>query len=134
MPKYTGEDLAVSIGGTPLTNVKSATVNETVETYEDSACGDEDTEYLGGIKDATFSVECWDDGSNFAALAPSKTAKAIVVYPEGNTAGKLSRSFNAIINNRSQGITHKAVTPLTAAGQISGGITDAAVSGGGGGE
>jgi len=125
MAKYTGVNMTADFASVTLVEIISLTINETSEVYESTAAADTAKEYLGGLEDATFSIECrMDDGDVvFDALAPGASG-ALNFYPEGNSSGKPKAAVaTAFVTNRTLGTTYNSVTPVTATLQCSGGVT-----------
>ena len=132
MAKYTGDDLGVTYNTTTLTAnlVRTVTLNESAEVHESTGASDDNKTYLGGNKDATVSIELWDDSTAttvWNVFAPG-TSSTLDVYPQGNTSGKPKRSMTAIVTGRSQGIDHNGVVPISVGLQVSGAITESTVS------
>ena len=111
------------------TFLDSAGLDKSLDTAEVSTFGDDDKEYIAGLKDATFSTEGkWDatiDGT-MAAIETEISANGVVAFeygPAGDTSGNVKYSGNAIMTayNISQNINGEIT--FSASYQVTGGVS-----------
>lgn len=97
-----GSNSYVSIDGDNVTGyLDTASVQKMVETAEVTAFGDDDKEFIAGLKDSTLNIGGhWDatqDG--FLADWDDGAVVACIVGPAGNTAGFVEYTFNALLTS-----------------------------------
>lgn len=129
MARYTGKDCDVTVGGNAVSAVKEVNVDEEAETFEAVAFGDTAASQDVGIVKNSGSIVVYDDpadSSGQGALTPGASV-SLVVYPEGNSTGKVSRTFTAIVSRRSQPVRREYVE-RTYQFVIDGAITDGTVA------
>lgn len=140
MAKYTGINLAMSVGGTmisPANELKSVEISSDMDTPESTGATDLDKTFHGVQRGHTATVEAWstDSGSSSgsagafylfkSALTAGSAGTAMIVYPSGSSAGKRTRAFSAFVSGLSEGVTYNDVTPISVTLQITGAVTDA---------
>jgi hypothetical protein len=79
----------------------SATLDKMVETAEVTAFGDDDKEYIPGLRDSTISGGGhWDaTGDGFVADWDDGAVVEVIVGPAGSASGMVSYTFNAILTS-----------------------------------
>lgn len=125
MAKYTGNALAVTVGGSDLTNLISCEVNESAATYDTTVVGESAETHLPGKTSAQCTINFLDDSgeASFDALLPGGSY-TIVVFPRGKTAGFQKRTFTATVTGRQRPVSHNAAVPVTVTMQVNGAITE----------
>ncbi|HEX9595748.1 MAG TPA: hypothetical protein VF982_02620 [Anaerolineales bacterium] len=132
--KYTGADLALSVGGTAVEQavLRSVTISESKDVHDATGGGGGAKEFLGGEQSGTVAIDLWssDDDADVRDLFDlgDDDGAAVVVYPKGNSSGQISISFSAIWTSVEEGVEKNSVVPLRVNGQISGAITRSTVS------
>ncbi len=128
MTKYTGKDLAVSIGGSVIaqTYMKSFTLTESRDVPDSTGGGGGPKENIGGERGASWSMELWNsdadaDIRDLISLARTTTV-AMIVYPKGVTSTETRKSFNAWENAITEGNEKNTVSPMTVGGTVNGAI------------
>ena len=131
--KYTGADLALSVGGSTVEQavVRSVSISESKDVHDATGGGGGPKEFIGGEQSGTVSVDLWSsdkdaDVRNLFDLTDDDGV-AVIVYPKGNSSGQISISFSAIWTGIEEGVEKNSVVPLRVNGQISGAITRATV-------
>jgi hypothetical protein len=131
--KYTGADLALSVGGSAVEQavVRSVSISESKDVHDTTGAGGGPKEFLGGEQSGTLSVDLWssDKDADVRDLfdLTDDDGVAVIVYPKGNSSGEISISFSAIWTGIEEGVEKNSVVPLRVNGQISGAITRATV-------
>ena len=127
--KYTGANLALTVGGTSVDQavIKSVTSNESKDVHDATGGGGGAKEFLGGEQSATVAIDLWSsdkdaDVRNLFDLSDDDGV-AVVVYPKGNSSGNISISFSAIWTSIEEGVEKNSVVPLRVNGQVTGAIT-----------
>ncbi len=108
MARKHGKTTFVSVGGTDLSPfINDSELNQTAEThdvtgYKDAAGTDMSKEYIGGLTDATFTMDgFYDDGATnpsevLRPLVEAAAAVAIIRRVEGTGSGLPEQTFNAV--------------------------------------
>lgn len=129
MAKYTGNDIAVTFGGTSISNITSVDIQESRGEYDGTAAGQSDAEYLAGKRNYTVTINFLDDSAEagFQAFDPTAAEATLVIYPQGNSTGKPSRTMTAFVTARNRPLNHDGLTNVTVQLRVNGAITDATV-------
>lgn len=102
---------------------------KTADTHESTTFGDSSKEYLGGLKDGTFSLSGKFDPAADACLDLGiGEIRAFEYYPEGNSSGKVKYTGNAIVTEYSGNSPVGDLNTASASLQVTGGITRSTVS------
>lgn len=99
-----GSNSYVSIDGDVVgVYLDQASLNKMIETAETTAFGDDDKEFIPGLRDSTLSISGhWDStGDGFVADWDDGAVVACIVGPQGNTATNVRYTFNALLTNYS---------------------------------
>lgn len=84
-----GNSATIDVGGTAIGEVRSFTVNESLDQAEDSAMGDTYATFKTGLNRANGSLEVWFDSTDAGQdLLVFGSEVTLNMYPEGNTSGK----------------------------------------------
>jgi hypothetical protein len=97
-----GSNSYVTIDGDDVSiYLDTASLNKMVETAETTAFGDDDKEFIPGLRDATLSIGGhWDATQDvFVADWDDGAVVECVVVPQGNTGGNVDYTFNAILTS-----------------------------------
>ena len=97
-----GSDSYVSIDADDVSvYLDTASLQKMVDTAETTAFGDDDKEFIAGLRDTTLNIGGhWDatqDG--FVADWDDGAVVSCIVGPAGSTTGLISYTFNALITN-----------------------------------
>ena len=89
MANHVGSDGVIQVGSNAIAEVKSYSINETMNVIEDTALSDTAKTYQSGSTEWDGSVDCyWDEtdtnGQQAMTIGSSITAK---FYPEGSSSG-----------------------------------------------
>jgi len=126
MTKYAGSDLAITFNSVNIgVHGASLDVDEEHPAPDVTSFGDDDGTYVGGgVTDRKATFDGFDDtaGTIFAGVAPG-TSSTLLWYPQGNSAGKPSRSVTAIVTKRSVGLKIRDKVALKVEFQLSGTLT-----------
>ena len=129
MAKVGGRNLSATIGGTAVPCPQSYSINESPRYLEYFCVGVDGDQRIYDGSNWTASVTYFPDNDDYAELAAWSevdTAVAILIYPDGATAGNTRISFNAfpaISNQGGQGSLNSITVNL----QVDGSVTFDAV-------
>lgn len=138
MATFTGRQGVIKIDNTAgtlvnLAEVRSFTVDHTMDTVEDTAMGDSARTYKRGLESATFTAEILyttqeTTGNQVSALALAQEAITVELYPSSDSvSGSGKISGEAIITGYSINSSFDDVVTATVNGTFSGDITFATV-------
>ncbi len=106
MARYLGKDCVVTVGGNVIQSVEAVNIDRQAETFKATGFGDEASSQGVGIVDGNGSIDVIDDPADTTGQGGLVVGAsvALVVMPEGNTPGAVSRTFTANISGESQPI------------------------------
>lgn len=123
----------ITVGATDLSAfITSSELGRTKDSHETTGYGVTAKTYIGGLEDATFSMEgIYDDGASdtprtvlMPMLAADAAATTIVRRPEGTGSGRAQESFSAILVDYTESNPVGDLVTFSAEFQVTGDITD----------
>lgn len=131
MATFTGRDGTILIdntGGTPtaLAEIRSFTLDHTMDVIEDTVMGDGSRTYKRGLEGSTFTAEVLYSNAEVAtiqALALGRDAVTVELYPSGQTTAHGKISGEALITGYSVSSSFDDMVTATVSGTFSGAIT-----------
>lgn len=101
MAIHHGNEGVVTVGGNVVANIRSFSLEETIDMVDASAMGGTSRLYKTGLQDWSAQIECfWDETDTNGQEAMTIGATVAVLFlPEGNTSGDVSATVSAIIEN-----------------------------------
>lgn len=128
MATFKGNDGVVLIGTDAMAEILSFSVDETVDTIEDTVMGDTAKSYKASYKDFTATVETYFDDTDTAQTACTVGSTVSVSFlMEGNTSGDHKLSGSAIVTGVSTGVSNDGINTATYTLQGTGGLTEGTV-------
>lgn len=99
MAIHHGNEGEVQVNSNTVANVKSFTLEETIDDVDASTMGSTNRLYKTGLKDWTASLECmWDEtDTNGQEAMTVGTTVTLNLYPEGSTTGDTFASMSGTI-------------------------------------
>jgi hypothetical protein len=78
-----------------------ASLQKMIDTAETTAFGDDDKEFIPGLRDSNLNISGHFDqtGDGFLADWDDGAVVSCIVGPQGNTAGQVRYTFNALLTN-----------------------------------
>ena len=125
MAVYTGRELVAILFGDTLTHVRSATINSTMDTIENTTAAATVKTYSTGTKDWSLSIELLHDSATElfdAEILPGSTGTADI-RPEGTGSGNVKMSGTCIVTSIDFGVPYDGMTTVSIALQGSGALT-----------
>ena len=127
--KYDGKDAAFKFGAftVPAGHLIGVDFPRSRAELDVTGATQDDKEWLDGEREATCTLNCWDDlaGTIRAACLVTTVPTTLDYYPQGNTTGKPKRSAAlAFSTGVSDPLTHNAAVPITVTFRIDGAITE----------
>ena len=100
-----GSNSFISVDGSDVsTFTDSATAAHTQDTAEVTAFGDDDKEFIAGLRDGNFSLSGhWDVTADAALIGTFDGGTVVIIYgPEGNAGGSVEYTATCIVTSYSQ--------------------------------
>ena len=104
MANHKGSEGTVHIGTSAIAEIKSYSVNETMNTIEDTNIGDSAKTFVVGSTEWDGSVDCYFDetDTNGQVALTSGASVTIKFYPEGATTGDKYYTGTALVTGISR--------------------------------
>jgi hypothetical protein len=131
MPSFRGRDVQVTFDGTDISgDGRSVSFNESAEVLDDSKYGQDARTKVAGLTDGSGSMNGLDTSGDWSAawqaIKPASTG-TMIIYPEGNAAGKRTLTFTAVVNERSVEYPYDNLATFSMSFEVSGDITEGTV-------
>ena len=125
MATHTGDEGLVQIGANTVAEVRSFSLTETTETFDDSSKGDTYRTHKTGKTEWNGTVECWyDETDTTGQVAMTAGANVtLTLLPEGNTTGDDSFSGTATITEYSLSSPEDGIVEASFSFQGNGALT-----------
>ncbi len=128
MAHFRGRDVVVTIEGVDVSgDGRSTSYEETADTLDDTVAGQDNRTKIASLKDGSFSYEALDTTGTWSAAwqgIVNGLEGAVLIYPEGNAAGKREVSFDAVITSRSIEFPYDDLAKVSISAEISGPVTE----------
>lgn len=125
MATHLGKEGTVQVGSNSIAEIRSFSIDETVDTVEDTSMGDASKTYLASIKDFSGSVDVIYDESDTngqTALAVGATV-TLNFAPEGAATGDVKLTGDAIVTSKSISSSFDGLVEASISVQGTGGLT-----------
>lgn len=131
MPAFRGKDVEVSFAGVIISgDGRSISYTESAETHDETGYGDDNRNKLPGLIDGSGTFESMDVSGDWStaweAIDPG-LSDTMIIYPEGNSTGERSKTFTAVITERSHEMPYDDIATFSLSFEISGAVTEGVV-------
>tara|TARA_B100001093_G_C26859419_1_gene1029181 strand:+ start:8394 stop:8783 length:390 start_codon:yes stop_codon:yes gene_type:complete len=128
MATFLGKGGTVQVGSNAIAEIRSYSIDETMDTVEDTSMGNGSKTYLATINDFSGSVDVlYDDTDTNGQTALSVGASVTLNFaPEGVTSGKVKLTGTAIVTGKSVSASYDGLVESTISVQGTGGLTTTA--------
>ena len=125
MATHKGSEGVVKLSGNTIAEVRNWSIDEVADVLEDTSMGDTAKTFVSSLTSATGSMDCWWDetDTNGQEAMTIGASVALVLYPEGDSAGDVTITVSAIITERSISAAHDGLIEQTFAFQCTGAVT-----------
>ena len=125
MATHLGKEGTVQVGSNAIAEIRGFSIDETIDTVEDTSMGDASKSYLASIKDFSGSVvvlydEADTNGQTALAVGSSVTLN---FAPEGTASGDVKLTGTAIVTGKSVTSSFDGLVESTITVQGTGGLT-----------
>ena len=125
MATHLGKEGTVAVGSNSIAEIRSFSIDETIDTVEDTSMGDASKSYLASIKDFSGSIDVLYDETDTngqTALAVGATV-TLNFAPEGTASGDVKLTGSAIVTGKSINSSFDGLVEASISIQGTGGLT-----------
>ena len=125
MATHLGKEGTVQVGSNSIAEIRGFSIDETIDTVEDTSMGDSSKSYLASIKDFSGSVDVlYDETDTNGQTALSLGASVTLNFaPEGTASGDVKLTGTAIVTGKSITSSFDGLVESTITVQGTGGLT-----------
>ena len=125
MATHLGKEGTVQVGSNAIAEIRGFSIDETIDTVEDTSMGDSSKTYLASIKDFSGSVDVlYDETDTNGQTALSLGSSVTLNFaPEGTDSGDVKLTGTAIVTGKSITSSFDGLVESTITVQGTGGLT-----------
>jgi len=125
MATHLGKEGTVQVGSNAIAEIRGFSIDETIDTVEDTSMGDASKSYLASIKDFSGTVDVlYDETDTNGQTALSIGASVTLNFaPEGTASGDVKLTGTAIVTGKSITSSFDGLVESTITVQGTGGLT-----------
>ena len=125
MATHLGKEGTVQVGSNAIGEIRSYTIDETIDTVEDTTMGDSSKTYLASIKDFSGTVDViYDEADTNGQVALTVGSSVTLNFaPEGTDSGDVKLTGSAIVTGKSVTASYDGLVESTITVQGTGGLT-----------
>lgn len=128
MATFAGKDGIVKIGSNAIGEIRSYSIEQTMDTIEDSTMGDADRTYVASLKSFSGSMDVYFDDTDTGQLdVQVGDTGTISVLMEGDTTGDHSLSGSILVTGRTVTASFDGMTEASITFQGTGALTEGTV-------
>ena len=130
MATFTGSDGVILVGTDQIAEVRSYSIDETMDTLEDTAMGDTSRTYKTSLKSFSGSADVFFDDTDTAGQGALTVGSEVIlnVQFEGNTTGDHKMSGTVLITGRTISASFDGMVEASISFQGTGALTESTVS------
>ena len=125
MATHLGKEGTVQVGSNAIAEIRGFSIDETIDTVEDTSMGDSSKTYLASIKDFSGTVDVlYDETDTNGQTALSLGSSVTLNFaPEGTDSGDVKLTGTAIVTGKSVTSSFDGLVESTISVQGTGGLT-----------
>ena len=125
MATHLGKEGTVQVGSNAIAEIRSFSVDETIDVVEDTSMGDSAKTYLASIKDFSGTIDVLFDETDTNGQTALSVGSSVTVNfaPEGTTTGDVKLTGTAIVTGKSVSSSFDGLVESTITIQGTGGLT-----------
>ena len=125
MATHLGKEGTVQVGSNSIAEIRGFSIDETIDTVEDTSMGDSSKTYLASIKDFSGSVDVLYDETDTNGQTALSVGSSVTLNfaPEGTTSGDVKLTGTAIVTGKSVTSSFDGLVESTITVQGTGGLT-----------
>lgn len=130
MATFTGSDGVILVGTDQIAEVRSYSIDETMDTLEDTAMGDTSRTYKTSLKSFSGSADVFFDDTDAAGQGALTVGSEVTlnVQFEGNTTGDHKMSGTVLITGRTISASFDGMVEASISFQGTGALTESTVA------
>ena len=103
MATHLGKEGTVQVGSNAIAEIRSFSVDESIDVVEDTSMGDSAKTYLASIKDFSGTIDVLFDETDTNGQTALSVGSSVTVNfaPEGTTSGDVKLTGTAIVTGKS---------------------------------
>jgi len=125
MATHLGKEGTVQVGSNAIAEIRGFSIDETIDTVEDTSMGDSSKSYLASIKDFSGSVDVLYDETDTNGQTALSVGSSVTLNfaPEGTDSGDVKLTGTAIVTGKSITSSFDGLVESTITVQGTGGLT-----------
>jgi hypothetical protein len=125
MATHLGKEGTVQVGSNAIAEIRGFSIDETIDTVEDTSMGDSSKTYLASIKDFSGSVDVLYDETDTNGQTALSVGSSVTLNfaPEGTDSGDVKLTGTAIVTGKSVTSSFDGLVESTISVQGTGGLT-----------
>ena len=125
MATHLGKEGTVQVGSNSIAEIRGFSIDETIDTVEDTSMGDNSKTYLASIKDFSGSVDVLFDETDTNGQTALAVGSSVTLNfaPEGTASGDVKLTGTAIVTGKSVTSSFDGLVESTITVQGTGGLT-----------
>ena len=125
MATHLGKEGTVQVGSNAITEIRSFSIEESIDTVEDTSMGDSSKTYLASIKDFSGSVDVLYDETDTNGQTALSIGSSVTLNfaPEGTDSGDVKLTGTAIVTGKTVSSSFDGLVESTITVQGTGGLT-----------
>jgi len=125
MATHLGKEGTVQVGSNAIGEIRGFSIDETIDTVEDTSMGDASKSYLASIKDFSGSVDVLYDEADTNGQTALAVGSSVTLNfaPEGSSSGDVKLTGTAIVTGKSITSSFDGLVESTITVQGTGGLT-----------
>lgn len=130
MATFTGSDGVILVGSDQVAEVRSYSIDETMDTLEDTAMGDTSRTYKTSLKTFSGSADVFFDDTDTSGQGALTVGSSVTlnVQFEGNTSGDHKLSGTVLITGRTISASFDGMVEASISFQGTGALTETTVT------
>lgn len=129
MATFSGSDGVVLVGSDQVAEIRSYSIDETMDTLEDTAMGDSSRTYKTSLKQFSGSADVLFDDTDSSGQGALTVGSSVTlnVQMEGNTAGDHKFSGTVLVTGRTISASYDGLVEASISFQGTGALTESTV-------
>ena len=125
MATHLGKEGTVQVGSNAIAEIRGFSIDETIDTVEDTSMGDSSKTYLASIKDFSGTVDVLYDETDTNGQTALSVGSSVTLNfaPEGTDSGDVKLTGTAIVTGKSITSSFDGLVESTITVQGTGGLT-----------
>jgi hypothetical protein len=125
MATHLGKEGTVQVGSNSIAEIRSFSVDESIDVVEDTSMGDSAKTYLASIKDFSGTIDVLYDETDTNGQTALSVGSSVTVNfaPEGTDSGDVKLTGTAIVTGKSVSSSFDGLVESTITIQGTGGLT-----------